>query len=154
VGQDFLNSAGSAAPSPAGRHLPVCNCNLARQSNRGRKSPSNSFLPESRFLSPLLLALLVSGEQVARKAGLPAAAARRYTQPIVGQTIGNYRKLGPAAAFSGPLVRGDASVVREHLKALRELPEAAAAYRALARAAMRYLPVRNRKELQKILRSF
>ena len=56
------------------------------------------------------------------------------------QTLANYAKLGPAGAFSGPIVRGDAQVVRRHLKELKKIPEAREVYVALARAALRYLP--------------
>jgi predicted short-subunit dehydrogenase-like oxidoreductase (DUF2520 family) len=103
------------------------------------------------FLAPLLVSLLVTGEQVARAAGLSNAAARRKMLPIVRQTLANYAKLGPAGAFSGPIVRGDAEVVRWHLKELRKISEAGEVYVALARAALRYLPAGNRKELEKLL---
>jgi predicted short-subunit dehydrogenase-like oxidoreductase (DUF2520 family) len=104
------------------------------------------------FTSPLLIALLVTGEKVARAAGLSTAEARRKMLPIVRQTLANYAELGPAGAFSGPIVRGDALVVREHLKELKKIPEARAVYAALARAGLRYLPARNREQLEKQLR--
>ena len=103
------------------------------------------------FASPLFLALLVTAEQVARSAGLRRAVVRRKMLPIVRQTLENYAKLGPAGAFSGPIVRGDVAIVRQHLRVLRKIPEALELYKALARAAMRYLPARNRQELAKIL---
>jgi predicted short-subunit dehydrogenase-like oxidoreductase (DUF2520 family) len=103
------------------------------------------------FLAPLLVSLLVTGEQVARVAGLSNAAARRKMLPIVRQTVANYAKMGPAGASSGPIVRGDAEVVRGHLKELRKISEAGEVYEALARAALRYLPAGNRKELEKLL---
>ena len=100
------------------------------------------------FTSPLLIALLVTGERVARAAGVSSAEARRKMMPILRQTLANYAKLGPAGAFSGPIVRGDAQVVRQHLKELKKIPGAEEVYAALARAALRYLPVGNRKELE------
>lgn len=103
------------------------------------------------FASPLLIALLVSAERVARAAGLSTSEARRKMLPIVRQTLANYAKLGPAGSFSGPIVRGDASVVRRHLLALKKIPEAKEVYEALARAGVRYLPARNRKELDEVL---
>jgi len=66
------------------------------------------------FTSPLLIALLVTGEKVAHAAGLSSAEARKRMLPILRQTLANYAKLGPAEAFSGPIVRGDAEVVRKH----------------------------------------
>ncbi|MGA8490274.1 MAG: DUF2520 domain-containing protein [Terriglobales bacterium] len=103
------------------------------------------------FTSPLLVATLVTGEQLARAAGLSAANARKKMLPIVRQTIANYEALGPAGAFSGPIVRGDAETVRKHLRVLREVPPTRDVYLALARAALRYLPLRNRAKLKKIL---
>ncbi len=104
------------------------------------------------FASPLLIALLVTAEKVARSAGLSNNEARRKMLPIVRQTVANYAKLGPARAFSGPIVRGDAQVVRQHLKELKKIPEARAVYLALARTGLRFLPSRNRRELEKALR--
>jgi predicted short-subunit dehydrogenase-like oxidoreductase (DUF2520 family) len=103
------------------------------------------------FASPLLIALLVTAEKVARAAGLSNPEARRKMLPIVQQTLANYAKLGPAGAFSGPIVRGDAQVVRQHLRELKKIPEARTVYLALARAGLRYLPARNRRELEKLL---
>jgi predicted short-subunit dehydrogenase-like oxidoreductase (DUF2520 family) len=104
------------------------------------------------FTSPLLIALLVTAERVARAAGLSSAEARRKMMPILRQTLANYAKLGPAEAFSGPIVRGDAQVVRKHLSELKKIPGAGEVYTALARAALRYLPAGNRTELEKMLR--
>jgi predicted short-subunit dehydrogenase-like oxidoreductase (DUF2520 family) len=71
--------------------------------------------------------------------------------PILQQTLRNYGALGPADAFSGPLVRGDVATVRRHVKALSKLPAARQIYVALARAALEMLPVRNRRQLEKAL---
>ena len=103
------------------------------------------------FSSPLLVAMLVTAEQVARAAGLSTAQARKIMLPIVTQTLANYSALGPAGAFSGPIVRGDATIVRKHLRTLQKIPRAKEVYVALARAALQYLPARNRKELGKLL---
>jgi predicted short-subunit dehydrogenase-like oxidoreductase (DUF2520 family) len=116
--------------------------------SRNRKTAYHAW---GAFTSPLLVALLVTAERVARAAGLSTAEARRKMLPIVRQTLANYSKLGPAGAFSGPIVRGDAGVVRRHLKELKKVPEARAVYLALARAGLRYLPARKREALKKLL---
>jgi predicted short-subunit dehydrogenase-like oxidoreductase (DUF2520 family) len=103
------------------------------------------------FASPLLVATLVTAEHLAQTFGLSAAEARRRILPIIRQTVANYEALGPAGAFSGPIVRGDAEIVDKHLQVLRKLPEASAIYLALARAALRYLPARNRHNLGRVL---
>lgn len=104
------------------------------------------------FTSPLIIATLAAAERVANKAGIKPADARAAMAPIVAQTFRNYLSRGPAEAFSGPLVRGDIATVRRHLEALRALPEERAAYMALARSALRALPVRNRRELSTLLK--
>lgn len=104
------------------------------------------------FASPLLVAALATAEQVARAAGLSAAQARKKMLPIVRQTIANYEALGPAGAFSGPIVRGDAEIVRQHLRVLGKVPEARDVYLALARSALRYLPVAQRTRLKRVLK--
>jgi Uncharacterized conserved protein len=105
------------------------------------------------FASPLLIALLATTEQVARASGVSIHAARKRMLPILNQTLANYAALGPAKAFSGPIVRGDAEVLRRQLAALRKVPEARKVYMALARSALTYLPAQNRAELRKIFLS-
>lgn len=103
--------------------------------------------------SPLLLAFLVTLEEAARAAGLTPPDARRKSLPIMQQTLANYARLGPAHSFSGPLIRGDAETVAKHLAVLKKHPGAREVYVALARAALRGLPVKNRKALTRLLRS-
>jgi predicted short-subunit dehydrogenase-like oxidoreductase (DUF2520 family) len=103
--------------------------------------------------SPLLLAYLVTLEDAARAAGLSRQDARRTSLPIIRQTLANYSRLGPARSFSGPLVRGDAETVAKHLAALNKRPGPREVYVALARAALRGLPVKNRDELERLLQS-
>ena len=73
--------------------------------------------------------------------------------PIVRQTVENYAKQGGARGFSGPIVRGDADTIEAHLRVLQPIPEAREVYRALASAALKTLPTKNRKRLQRVLRS-
>jgi predicted short-subunit dehydrogenase-like oxidoreductase (DUF2520 family) len=103
------------------------------------------------FTSPLLVSLLVTAEQVAAVAGFSRQQARRWALPILRQTIANYERLGPADAFSGPIVRGDAAVVKKHLRTLRKIPAAREVYLALAKSALRSLPAGNKKELKDVL---
>lgn len=105
------------------------------------------------FTSPLLIATLAAGERVARKAGLSEAQARAAMRPIVAQTLKNYLKKGSAAAFSGPLTRGDVETIRKHLDALRAVPAVRAAYVALVRCALEELPVKSADEIAELLPS-
>ena len=128
-----------------------------------RKLEGESFsLPAARkaayhawatLTSPLLLAFLVTLEEAARAAGFTRKDARRKSLPIMRQTLANYSRLGPAKSFSGPLIRGDAGTVAKHLAALKKHPGPREVYVALARAALRGLPVKNRAGLRRLLRS-
>jgi predicted short-subunit dehydrogenase-like oxidoreductase (DUF2520 family) len=104
------------------------------------------------FLSPLLLSFMTTAEHLARVTAIPAQSARKKMFPIVMQTLSNYTTRGPAQSFSGPIVRGDAAIVAAHLKALEKIPEAREVYIALAKSALRHLPVRNRKQLELLLK--
>ena len=103
------------------------------------------------FASPLVIALLVTAEKVAGIAGVPASAARRRMLPILQQTLANYGKKGGRGAFSGPIIRGDATTIRKHLKVLDRTPVARHVYLALARSALQSLPTGNRDQLAKLL---
>lgn len=104
------------------------------------------------FASPLIVATIAAAERVARKAGLDEKAARASIGPILQQTVCNYLERGKAGAFSGPLVRGDVETVRRHLGALRTAPEAREVYVALARSAVRTLPVKKKREIVQLLK--
>jgi len=103
------------------------------------------------FSSPLIVAVLVTAERVGRGAGLSASQTRRVTAPILRQTIQNYSERGAAAAFSGPIKRGDVNTVLRHLKELKRVPGAGEVYRALVKSALMDLPSAKRKELMRLL---
>ena len=103
--------------------------------------------------SPLLVAYLVTLEEAAGRAGLTRGQARRMSLPIILQTLSNYGRLGPANSFSGPFMRGDAATVAKHLALLRNDPVTHSVYVALARAALKLLPVKNRAEVQRLVES-
>lgn len=104
------------------------------------------------FSSPMLVATLATAERVGRAAGLSRNQTRRVIAPILRETIKNYVKGGPAAAFSGPIKRGDLNTIRRHLPKLKRVPAASEVYRALMKSALLDLPSRNRKELRRLIR--
>jgi len=73
--------------------------------------------------------------------------------PILQQTLANYSKLGPAASFSGPIIRGDVETVRQHLRVISDTPAVKGVYLALTKAAVAYLPGKNQRKLKEILQS-
>jgi predicted short-subunit dehydrogenase-like oxidoreductase (DUF2520 family) len=78
-----------------------------------------------------LVALLGQVERVAADAGLPLDA---YLG-LIAQTIDNVRQLGPEAALTGPVARGDWATVYRHLIAIG--PAERHAYEAMAQQASR-----------------
>ena len=118
-----------------------------------RKEDKAAYHAWGTFASPLLTALLATTERVAVLAGVKRKAARERMIPILRQTLANYAAWGAAGAFSGPIVRGDVDTVKRHLRVLRSSPAAREVYSELASAALRYLPVKNRNSLKRILDS-
>jgi predicted short-subunit dehydrogenase-like oxidoreductase (DUF2520 family) len=80
------------------------------------------------------VALAAVAEQLARRAGVPAADAASLYLPLMRGTVANL-ELGPAGALTGPIRRGDEGTVRQHLAALT--PEERTIYRELGRVALR-----------------
>ena len=78
-----------------------------------------------------LVALLGQAARLADAAGVPPAAFF----PLVRATLENVETLGPEAALTGPVARGDVDTVRRHLEALPD--DERSAYRALAEQAHR-----------------
>jgi predicted short-subunit dehydrogenase-like oxidoreductase (DUF2520 family) len=103
------------------------------------------------FSSPLFIAQLAAAEAVGKQLGLSSSETKRVIGPILQQTLRNYLEHGAAAAFSGPLVRGDVETVQSNLAALARVRGTPDIYRALAKIAMETLPTKNRKEIQRIL---
>jgi predicted short-subunit dehydrogenase-like oxidoreductase (DUF2520 family) len=78
-----------------------------------------------------LVALIGQVERLAASCGVPFAAFA----PLIQSSLDNAFRLGPAAALTGPVERGDLGTVEAHLRALD--PAERDAYRALAREAAR-----------------
>jgi predicted short-subunit dehydrogenase-like oxidoreductase (DUF2520 family) len=65
-----------------------------------------------------LVTLMEVGMRCFDKAGVPRETARKVIQPIVQGTVDNIFRLGPARALTGPIARGEPSVIRRHAEAL------------------------------------
>ncbi len=77
------------------------------------------------------LAALAMAEQIFEAAGVPLEAA----EPLVMAAVANAFSMGPRAALTGPIARGDVETVRGQLVAIeREVPGLVAHFRALGRA--------------------
>jgi predicted short-subunit dehydrogenase-like oxidoreductase (DUF2520 family) len=74
--------------------------------------------------SNFLLTLEAAAEAVAGGAGIDAGDARRLLGPLVRTTVENWLALGPAAALTGPVARGDRRTVLAQRSAVEEtVPE-------------------------------
>ncbi len=104
------------------------------------------------FASPMVIALMTSLESVAKAAGIKRDDIKTMMVPLLWQTLRNYLQHDAASAFSGPLARGDVTTVRRHLQELKAVPEARAVYVALAKSALKNLPVKNRRAMEAVLR--
>ena len=79
-----------------------------------------------------VLAVDEAATQLLLSLGMKRSEAVRALLPLTRQVLDNFERLGPRAAWTGPLSRGDFKVVRAHLEALKESPkEFAHAYQAL-----------------------
>jgi predicted short-subunit dehydrogenase-like oxidoreductase (DUF2520 family) len=105
------------------------------------------------FASPLVIALMASLERVAKAAGIKPDDVKAMMLPLLRQTLRNYVQHDAASAFSGPLARGDVATVRRHLEELKAVPGARAVYVALASAALKNLPVKNRRAMERELKN-
>ena len=87
------------------------------------------------FASNYVVVLIAEAERLLASAGFSRTGARAALAPLARAALQNAAALGPEAALTGPLARGDAATVRRHLAALPA--ETRALYRALAAATVR-----------------
>jgi predicted short-subunit dehydrogenase-like oxidoreductase (DUF2520 family) len=67
------------------------------------------------FASNYLVTVMDAALRAYEAAGIPADVARELARPLATETLSNVLRLGPEAALSGPIARGDAATVaRQH----------------------------------------
>ena len=82
-----------------------------------------------------LVTLVVQASAMLREAGVDTPA--EVMRPLLRAALDNALARGPSGA-TGPVVRGDAGAVQEHLQVIAQrTPEAAAAYRQMSLAGVR-----------------
>jgi predicted short-subunit dehydrogenase-like oxidoreductase (DUF2520 family) len=86
------------------------------------------------FVANYTVALVGVAERLARSAGVPPDVAARLYLPLLGGAVANLTSLGPAAALTGAVRRGDVQTIQSHLEALS--PEDRELYRIVGRAAV------------------
>jgi predicted short-subunit dehydrogenase-like oxidoreductase (DUF2520 family) len=84
--------------------------------------------------------LIEAGFQMLMRIGFTRRSATQTLLPLIHQILDNIERIGPRAAWTGPLSRGDYGIVARHAKALRGYPrEFRESYAALALLAARVL---------------
>jgi len=92
------------------------------------------------FASGHALALAEAATRILVSLGFTRKQAVRALLPLLRQTLGNSELLGPGAAWTGPLARGDYGTIALHTTALAAFPaEYLQAYAALSRLGARVL---------------
>ncbi|HEY6384990.1 MAG TPA: DUF2520 domain-containing protein [Candidatus Acidoferrum sp.] len=83
-----------------------------------------------------VLALMEAATRLMTATGMHRREAVRALLPLTRQVLENFERLGPRAAWTGPLSRGDYGVVAAHTEAMKDLPaEFRHAYEAVNRLA-------------------
>jgi predicted short-subunit dehydrogenase-like oxidoreductase (DUF2520 family) len=80
------------------------------------------------------VALVGVAERIARSAGVSDEVANRLYLPLLGGAVANLTTLGPSAALTGPIRRGDVQTILSHIQSLS--PEDQCLYRVLGRATL------------------
>jgi predicted short-subunit dehydrogenase-like oxidoreductase (DUF2520 family) len=85
------------------------------------------------FACVYVLALMETATRLLMKQGFKRREAMRALLPLTRQTLNNFESVGPLAAWTGPLSRGDFATVKRHVEALADGdPQYLDAYEALS----------------------
>jgi predicted short-subunit dehydrogenase-like oxidoreductase (DUF2520 family) len=101
-----------------------------------------------------LYPVIEAGLQLLIGIGFTRERANQTLLPLVRQILDNIERIGPRAAWTGPLSRGDYAIVAKHMRALRRYRrEYRDSYTALARLAGRVLAKNPTTALRKFERT-
>jgi len=85
------------------------------------------------FACAYVLTLMEAATRLLMAQGFKRRQAMRALLPLTRQTLDNFERVGPLAAWTGPLSRGDFSTIERHVKALADFePEYLEAYETLS----------------------
>jgi predicted short-subunit dehydrogenase-like oxidoreductase (DUF2520 family) len=106
------------------------------------------------FVAAFFLASFEAATRILMAEGFTRRQAVRALEPLARQTVENAKRLGPRAAWTGPISRGDFGTVELHVRALDEFPrEFGAAYVALSRLVASLLSAEPRATLRSVERA-
>lgn len=97
----------------------------------GRHKPS--YHAAGALVASQALGLVEAATQMLMKLGFTRRRAVQALLPLMRQMLDNFERLGPKAAWTGPISRGDYATVKKHARALKDYPrEFLQSYAALA----------------------
>jgi len=97
------------------------------------------------------VALLAAAAELLASAGIEPGTAEEGLISLMHGALASAGRVGPRAALTGPVARGDTATVAANLAALEDRPEVEELYRALARATLRLAGEEGRDELIELL---
>jgi predicted short-subunit dehydrogenase-like oxidoreductase (DUF2520 family) len=101
------------------------------------------------------LGLVEAATQVLVGIGFTRRTAAAALLPLMRQMLDNFERLGPRAAWTGPIARGDYATVAKHAKALRRYPrEFRESYAALSLLSARVLSKAPAATRRNLIRTF
>jgi predicted short-subunit dehydrogenase-like oxidoreductase (DUF2520 family) len=107
------------------------------------------------FACVYVLALMETATRLLIAQGFKRRQAMRAMLPLTRQTLDNFESVGPLAAWTGPLSRGDFSTIERHVKALANFePEYLEAYKTLSRLTAKELAAQPGAALKQFDRIF
>jgi predicted short-subunit dehydrogenase-like oxidoreductase (DUF2520 family) len=107
------------------------------------------------FACVYVLALMETATRLLMKQGFKRRQAMRALLPLTRQTLDNFESVGPLAAWTGPLSRGDFSTIERHVKALANCePQYLEAYMTLSRLTANVLAAQPGEMLKQVDRIF
>jgi predicted short-subunit dehydrogenase-like oxidoreductase (DUF2520 family) len=107
------------------------------------------------FACVYVLALMEAATRLLMAQGFKRRQAMRALLPLTRQTLDNFERVGPLAAWTGPLARGDFSTIEQHAQALANFePEYLEAYTALSKLAAKELADKPAAVLKQLEQAF
>jgi predicted short-subunit dehydrogenase-like oxidoreductase (DUF2520 family) len=107
------------------------------------------------FASVYVLTLMETATRILMSQGFKRRQAMRALLPLARQTLDNFESVGPLAAWTGPLSRGDFTTIEKHVKALGDFePEYLEAYKTLSRLTADVLAAQPGAKLKQLDRIF
>jgi predicted short-subunit dehydrogenase-like oxidoreductase (DUF2520 family) len=120
--------------------------------SRGNKA---AYHAAGSFACGHVLAVLETATRLMMAQGFTRREAARALLPLTRQTLDNFERIGPRAAWTGPMSRGDFLTVQRHADALSRFPsEYQEAYKALSRLSASVLADDPSAVLQKLEGAF